>query len=198
MNSRRLIVLSLLLFGSLWGLVELGIGEFAYMNDVPRAPILTAFGVLFMVLARVVWSVPGSTLALAAVASAYKVLQHPVWGCKLAAVLIVGAVFEAGFTVYERRAGARAATASRQTARAWPVVALSAALTFASFVLFGYFARYALLSPFWMAPERLFDYQFVQGPIAALLAIPAALAGAAIAGRLLETQGAWGRGGWVA
>lgn len=198
MNSRRLVILSLILFGSLWGLVELGIGELAYLNDVPRAPILTAFGVLFMVLARAVWSAPGSTLALAAVASAYKVLQHPVWGCKLAAVIIVGAVFEVGFTLYERRAGARAVTAGRATARVWPLVGLCAALTFVSFVLFGYFARYALLSPYWMAPERLFDYQFVQGPIAGLLAVPAAWAGAAIASRLLEAHGAWNRVSWVA
>jgi hypothetical protein len=200
MNSRRLIVLSLLLFGSLWGLVELGIGELAYLNDVPRAPILTAFGVLFMVLARAVWRVPGSTLALAAVASFYKLLQHPVWGCKLAAVVVVGAVFEAGFTLYERRAGARgrAATAGWQVARAWPVVGLSAALTFASFVLFGYFAKYVLLNPYWMAPEKLLDYQFVQGPIAALLAVPAAWAGAAVASRLIGAEGAWSRVGWLA
>jgi hypothetical protein len=194
MNSRRFVILSVLLFGSLWGLVELGIGEFAYLNDVPRAPILTAFGVLFMVLARAVWRAPGSTLALAAVASLYKLLQHPVWGCKLAAVLLVGAVFEAGFTIYERRAGARAAVA--RTAPVWQLAALSAVLTFASFVLFGYYAKYALLSPYWMSPERLIDYQFVQGPIAALLAVPAAWAGAVIAGRLLDAQGAWSRAAW--
>lgn len=200
MTSRRFVVLSVLLFGSLWGIVELGIGELAYLNDIPRAPILTAFGVLFMVIARAVWSVRGSTLALAAVASVYKLLQHPVWGCKLAAILVVGAVFEAGFTLYERRAAAsgRATAASTAAARVWPAAGLSAALTFASFVLFGYFAKYVLLNPYWMAPEKLLDYQFVQGPIAALLAVPAAWAGAAIAVRLLDARGAWGRGAWFA
>jgi len=193
MDSRRLVVLSVLLFGSLWGLVELGIGEFAYLNDVPRAPILTAFGVLFMVLARAVWSAPGSTLALAAVASVYKVLQHPVWGCKLAAVVLVGAVFEIGFTLYERRASTRTSPA-----RVWPVAALSATLTFVSFVLFGYFAKYVLLNPYWTAPEKLLDYQFVQGPIAALLAVPAAWAGVAAARRLLEAVPSWSRASWVA
>jgi hypothetical protein len=198
MKSKHFVLLSVLLFGSLWGLVELGIGELAYLNDVPRAPILTAFGVLFMVLARAVWSVPGSTLALAGVASAYKVLQHPVWGCKLAAVVLVGAVFEAGFTLYERRGGALGATASQPAARVWPLVGLSAALTFASFVLFGYFAKHVLLNPYWMAPEKLLDYQFVQGPIAALLAVPAAWAGAAVASRLLEAQSAWSKARWLA
>ena len=49
-----------------------------------------------------------------------------------------------------------------------------------------------------MAPEKLLDYQFVQGPIAALLAVPAAWAGMAIASRLLETQRAWSRARWFA
>jgi len=200
MNSRRFVVLSVLLFGSLWGLVELGVGELAYLNDVPRAPILTAFGVLFMVLARGVVRAPGSTLALAAVASVYKVLQHPVWGCKLAAVVLVGAVFEAGFTLYERRDPARAwaQTAAAPAGRVWPVVGLSMALTFVSFVLFGAFAKHVLLNPYWMAPEKLLDYQFVQGPIAALLAAPAAWAGVAVAARLGEAHAAWGRAAWVA
>ena len=212
MNSRRFVVLSVLLFGSLWGLVELGIGEVAYLNDVPRAPILTAFGVLFMVLARSLWSVPGSTLALAAVASAYKVLQHPVWGCKLAAVVVVGAIFEVGFSLYERRAGKAAwsavsvapgaagsgAVATTASRGVWPPVALSMALTFVSFVLFGYFARFVLLSPYWMAADKLFDYQFVQGPVATLLAAPAAWAGLALGARVSESRGMWSRAAWVA
>jgi hypothetical protein len=197
MRQKHFVLLSILLFGSLWGLVELGIGELAYANDVPRAPILTAFGVLFMVLARTVWSVRGSTLALAAVASFYKLLQHPVWGCKLAAILVVGAIFEAGLSLYERRTGVPATGETRRTAAAgvWPVIGLSMALTFVSFVLFGYFAKYVLLNPYWAMPGKLIDYQFVQGPIAALLAVPAAWAGTAFAGRLLQTQGAWSRAG---
>jgi hypothetical protein len=195
MNSKHLIVLSVLLFGSLWGLAELGIGEIAYANDVPRAPILTAIGVLFMVLTRTLWSAPGSTLALAGVASVYKLLQHPVWGCKLAAVLVVGAIFEVGFTVYERR-GAFAARLG--SARMKSIVALSSALTFVSFVLFGYFAKYVLLNPYWAMPDKLLDYQFVQGPITALLAVPAAIAGLRLADRLLVASRAWNRARWVA
>ena len=195
MNSKHLIVLSVLLFGSLWGLAELGIGEIAYANDVPRAPILTAIGILFMVLARVLWSAPGSTLALAGVASVYKLLQHPVWGCKLAAVLVVGAVFEAGFTLYERRG---AAVACLGTARARAIAVLSSALALVSFVLFGYFAKYVLLNPYWAMPDKLLDYQFVQGPVAALLAVPAALAGLKLADRLVGASRAWDRTRWLA
>jgi hypothetical protein len=195
MNTKRLAALSVLLLGSLWGLAELGIGEIAYAHDVPRAPLLTAIGVLIMVLMRAVWQRPGSTLAVAAVASAMKLLQHPVWGCKLAAVVLLGAVFEVGFTAYEA-AGSRGTP--RMGARRGSAVALSAALTFVSFVLFGYFARYALANPYWALPGRLIDYQFVQGSIAALLAVPAALAGLALADHLRRASVEWSRGLWLA
>ena len=134
------------------------------------------------------------------------------WGCKLAAVVVVGAIFEVGFTLYERRAGkaawsagplarsaavagAVAPTASRAV---WPPVALSMALTFVSFVAFGYIAKFVLQSPYWMAADRLLDYRFVQGPVATLLAAPAAWTGLALGARLSESRGMWGRAAWVA
>jgi hypothetical protein len=52
MNSKHLIIASIVLFGSLWGLAELGLGELAWANSIPRAAILTAIGVIFLVLGR--------------------------------------------------------------------------------------------------------------------------------------------------
>jgi hypothetical protein len=199
MNSRRLIVLSVVLFGSLWGLGELGVGELAWSRGIPRAPILTAIGVLFLVLSRRIWHAPGSSFALGAVASAFKFLQHPVWGCKIAAVLLVGAVFDAGFTLYERHAASRAAS-GRARIELLPLGlwALAPVLTFASFVLFSYFARDVLHNPYWAIPEKMTNYMFVQGPIAAALAIPAAVAGTHLADRIVSSSRSWGRATWLA
>jgi len=191
MNSNR-VVLSILLFGSLWGIGELWLGEIALAQDIPRAPLLTAIGVLLLVLSRRIWPAPGSSLALAGVASVFKLLQHPVWGCKLAAVLMVGAVFELGFTLYEaRRMRARSATSTSSAPALLGLSALAAALTFASFVLFAYFARDVLHNPFWAIPERMTDYMLVQGPIAAIIAMPAAAGGRLLADRLVETSRRW-------
>ncbi len=55
MNSNRLIVLSVLLFGSLWGIGELWVGELTLANGIPRAPILTAIGVVALLIGAVVW-----------------------------------------------------------------------------------------------------------------------------------------------
>jgi hypothetical protein len=199
MNSRRLIVLSVVLFGSLWGLGELGIGELAWSRGIPRAPILTAIGVLFLVLSRRIWRAPGSSLALAAVASAFKFLQHPVWGCKIAAVLMVGVVFDLGFTLYEARAANRAATGhARLELLPLGTWVLAPLLTFASFVLFGYFARDVLHNPYWAISDKMTDYMFVQGPIAAALAVPAAVAGTWLADRIVESSRSWGDASWLA
>jgi hypothetical protein len=199
MNSKRLIILSLVLFASLWGLAELALGELSLTAGIPRAPILTAIGVFFLVLTRRAWHIPGSTFAMGTIAAAYKFLQHPVWGCKIAAVLMVGAVFDLGFSIHE---SARAsAAAKRGLSSPEPVrgpVLLAPVLTFAVFVLFSYFARDVLHNPFWADPSRMRDYMFVQGPIAAALSVPAALAGAKASDALLRSAATWGGTRWRA
>jgi hypothetical protein len=197
MNSKRLIIMSIVLFASLWGLAELGLGELTLAAGIPRAPILTAIGVFFLVLTRRAWHVPGSTFAMGTIAGAYKFLQHPVWGCKIAAVLTVGAVFDLGFSAYE---AARANSAARRgLSSAEPLlgpVLLAPALTFAAFVLFSFFARDVLHNPFWANPSRMNEYMFVEGPIAAALSMPAALAGARASDALVRSASAWSDAGW--
>ena len=198
MNSKRLIVLSVVLFGSLWGLGELGVGEMTIARGIPRAPILTAIGVLFLVLSRRIWRAPGSSFALAAVASAFKFLQHPVWGCKIAAVLMVGAIFDIGFTTYESWSARRAmGSPSRIELLPLGLWALTPVLTFASFLAFSYFAREVLHNPYWAMTGKMADYMFVQGPVASALSIPAAVGGTLLADKLVSSSRAWGKASWL-
>ncbi|MFH1864653.1 MAG: hypothetical protein ABIK85_02095 [Candidatus Eisenbacteria bacterium] len=192
MRSKHLVIASIVLFGSLWGLVELAGGEIMWARDIPRAPLLTAIGVIFLVLGRRLWAAPGSSLALAAVASAFKFLQHPVWGCKIAAVLMVGAIFDIGFSLYEARQRRQSASFARAGTRS--VLVLSPTLTFLSFILFSYFARDVLNNPYWASPSKMTDYMFVQGPVAAVLAIPAALAGLRLSSYLTRSPATWSDG----
>ena len=195
MKAKHLIIASIVLYGSLWGLAELGSGELMWARDIPRAPLLTAIGVLFLVLGRRVWAAPGSSLALAGVAAAFKFLQHPFWGCKVAAVLMVGVVFEAGFSIVEARQ--RSHDSSLIGASHASVLVLSPVLTLLSFVLFSYFARDVLHNPYWANPSKFTDYMFVQGPIAAVLALPAAWAGLRLASRLDAGSREWNAARWL-
>ena len=196
MNRNHMIVASVILFGSLWGLAELGIGEFAWLHDIPTAPILTAAGIFFLVLARRLWNVPGSSFALAAFASSFKFLQHPVWGCKIAAVLMVGAIFDIGFSLFQARQANTSGT-REATLRLRGALVRAPIVTFVSFVLFGYLARDVLHNPYWGNPAKMIDYQFVQGSIAAVLSIPAALAGCKAEERLLKNSAVWDAGRWL-
>ena len=196
MKSKHLIIASVVLFGSLWGLAELGLGELAWASDIPRAAILTAIGVIFLVLGRRVWAAPGSSLALAAVASAFKFLQHPMWGCKIAAVLMVGIIFDIGFSLYEARQ--RRQSPDFACAGTRSVLVLSPALTFISFIAFAYFARDVLHNPYWSMQDKMVDYMFVQGPVATVLALPAALAGLKLSSYLTRSTATWSTGRWLA
>jgi hypothetical protein len=194
MKPRHLIIASIVLFGSLWGLAELGVGEVMWARDIPRAPLVTAIGVLFLVLGRRVWAAPGSSMALAAFAASFKFLQHPFWGCKVAAVLMVGAVFEVGFCAVEAASRRRGFTRLTRGS----AVASAPVLTLASFILFSYFARDVLNNPYWAMPEKMTDYMFVQGPVAAALSIPAALTGFSLSTLISARLPSWSRGRWLA
>jgi hypothetical protein len=192
MISKRLILASVILFGSLWGLAELGVGELAWNLGIPRAAVLTAIGIIFLVLARRVWSVPGSSFALGALAAAFKFLQHPFWGCKVAAVLIVGLTFDVTFTFYEARR-----RISNHDITIGGVVAASAIATLASFLIFGPFARYVLHNPYWSMTGKMADYMFAQGLIATALAIPAAWVGLKLSERLSLSSERWTKANWL-
>ena len=187
MKSKHLIIASIILFGSLWGLAELGLGELAWAGDIPRAAILTAIGVIFLVLGRRVWAASGSSLALAAVA---------MWGCRIAAVLMVGAIFDIGFSLYEARQ--RRQSPDFACAGTRSVLVLSPVLTFIAFIAFAYFARDVLHNPYWSMPDKMLDYMFVQGPVAAVLALPAALAGLRLSSYLTQSTGTWSSERWLA
>jgi hypothetical protein len=192
MNPNRLAITSVLLFGSLWGLSELGIDRIHMADGVPRAPLLTAAAIIFLVTARRVWDAPGSSFSLAILASAFKFVQSPFFGCKIAAVLILGGVFDIALSL----ARGRKPSAWSSAGSAAPY-ARTAVAALASFVAFGFFARYVLANPFWVAggAPKLLEYQLVHGAIGAGLAIPATYVGLRAGAWITEAAESWSGAG---
>jgi len=188
MNPKRLAITSILLFGSLWGLSELGIDRLELAESVPRAPLLTAAAIVFLVIARRVWDAPGSSFSLAVLASAFKFVQNPFFGCKIAAVLLLGAIFDAALSIARGREPAALWSFRRIAPYARVVIA-----TLVSFAAFGFFARYVLVNPFWVAggAARMLEYQLLHGLIAAALAIPATYVGLRAGAGIVETSESW-------
>jgi hypothetical protein len=195
MDPKRLAITSVLLFGSLWGLAELGIDRLELADGIPRAPLLTAAALFFLVVARRVWDAPGSSLSLAVLASALKFVQSPFFGCKIAAVLILGGIFDAALSVARGRE--RGTLWSVRRATLYGRIALA---TLASFAAFGFTARFVLLNPFWVAggAARMIEYQLFHGAIAAGLAIPATYLALRAGERITAAARSWGGARWLA
>lgn len=197
MRTRRLMITSILLFGSLWGLAELGLARLDF-SAISTAPLLTAAGIFFLVLSRQVCNIPGSSLLLGTLAAGFKFLNQPFFGCQFAAVLVLAGVFELLFTGY-RLWEKNGAMPNSGGLGSFPVsrAAVAAFLSFSTFVLL---ARFGLQNPFWIdcGLEKLVRFTVFEGSAAALLAVPSAWAALKLATYLLEAEKSWDTTRWLA
>ncbi len=197
MRTRRLMVTSILLFGSLWGLAELVLARLNF-STISTAPLLTAAGIFFLVLSRQVCDVPGSSLLLGALAAGFKFLNQPFFGCQFAAVLVLAGTFELLFTGYRLWEKNRAAQNNERLGGI--PIARAAAVAFLSFSFFVLLARFGLQNPFWIdgGLEKMVRFAVLEGSGAALLAVPSAWAALRLAPHLLAAEQSWGTARWLA
>ncbi len=154
----------LLLFGSVWGVVEVVVGEVLFEKDVPFASVwLAAWGFLMLAAARGVLNQPGSSSAVGAVASLYKLAFAAPYFCHLLGIFFLGLTFDVFTTLLLKD----------KRARAWKrglAGALSATTGYALFALvITYVARYGP----WVAGgwPKVANHIFVGGGYAALVCL---------------------------
>ena len=94
----------LLLFGSLWGIAEVVGGEFLWASDVALPSVwLTAWAFFMLALARGLVPAPGSSTAVGAVATLFKLVNASPFFCHLLGIFILGAAFDVMATVLLRK-----------------------------------------------------------------------------------------------
>jgi hypothetical protein len=97
MNKNLHLIAGIVLFGSIWGLLECALGDALHSTSLPAGSIMTglvSFGL--MAATRVMYRQPGMQLGMGALAGALKYM-HPVGGCMLCsaiAIAVEGAIFE--------------------------------------------------------------------------------------------------------
>ena len=170
----------LLLFGSLWGVVEVVVGEFLFARRVPFASVwLTAWAFLMLAAARGVWNAPGSSSAVGAVASLYKLAYAAPYFCHLLGIFFLGLAFDIFATMLLKD----------KRAQAWKRSLTGALSVYTGFALFAVLITYIARYRPWVAGglSRVARHVFVSGSYAALVCL------------LVVPAGVWiGERGWAA
>jgi hypothetical protein len=85
----------LVMFGSLWGVVEVFVGEGLFGKNIPHASVLlAAWAFLILALARGVLNEPGSSTAVGSFAAVFKLVNAAPFYCHLLAIFMLGLAFD--------------------------------------------------------------------------------------------------------
>jgi hypothetical protein len=90
----------LLVFGSLWGIMEVVGGEAFFRNNVPHASVwLSGWAFLLLATARGIVNKPGSSTVVGATATLFKLAYAAPYFCHLLGIFYIGLVFDIGATL---------------------------------------------------------------------------------------------------
>jgi len=154
----------LLVFGSLWGIMEVIGGEAFFKNNVPHASVwLSAWAFFMLAIARGIVNKPGSSTAVGATATLFKLVYAAPYYCHLLGIFFVGLVFDAAATAWlknEKRLRLR--TFLTGVAAAYGGYSLFA-------ITITYIAKYGP----WVAggTPKVLNHIFVGGSLAALVSL---------------------------
>ncbi len=88
-------VLTVLFFGSLWGMWEAIVGDYLHSHHIPNSSIYLSVGAFFfLALARGYLNRRGSSTAIGSIAMLYKIFNSPFYACHLWAIFLLGASFD--------------------------------------------------------------------------------------------------------
>ena len=142
--------------GGLWGLCEALLGGWLYAADYRQvAPVvLSAAALAVLTVGRLRMPLAGSSAAIAALAMLFKFFNQPFFACHLLGIFLLGASFDAAWTLARGRAK--------------PII--GAAATYVGFALFAVTITYVFRYEHWAAEgwRKVIWYVGVPGTIAAV------------------------------
>jgi hypothetical protein len=151
----------LFLFGSLWGLMEVLAGGAFFKKAVPHATVvLSAWALLMMAVARVIWNRPGTSTLVGAFAALFKLANAAPFYCHLVGIVMLGVAFDLAATFLVRKVKPLSLRSS--------LVGLTSPLV--ANTLFGIFMAFIIRYKYWATGgwPKVLDYIFVTGGLTAL------------------------------
>jgi len=154
----------LLLFGSLWGIMEVIGGELLYKYEIPYASVwLSAWAFFMLAIARGILNKPGSSSIIGAFTAVFKLANASPFFCHLLGIFFLGLAFDVVSTLlmkHERKISFRSSISG----------ALSA---YGGYALFAFVSTYIVGDKYWTSGglAKVLHHIFVSGSFAAMAAI---------------------------
>jgi len=158
----------LLLFGSLWGVNEVVVGDILSQNDVPRYSVmLAAMAFLILAIGRGVVNRPGSSAVLGIFAALFKLANAAPFFCHLLGIFMMGVIFDVFATWLMKE----------DKLRIFRSAASGFLSAYGSNAAFALVITYIIRYKYWVAGglPKVIDHIFVSGSLgaaAALILVP--------------------------
>jgi hypothetical protein len=156
-------ILWLFLFGSIWGINEVFLGEILYRYDVQSSSvILTAMALFFLAIARGMINKPGSSALIGMFAVLFRLANTAPSYCHLLGIFILGATFDVFSTWLIKN--------KEQALFRWSTTGMLSA--FGNNALFAVLITYVIRYEYWVAGglSKIINHIFVAGIITAVMA----------------------------
>jgi hypothetical protein len=154
----------LLVFGSLWGIMEVIGGEAFFKNNVPYASVwLSAWAFFMLGIARGIVNMPGSSTVVGATATLFKLAYAAPYFCHLLGIFFIGLVFDIAATAWMKRG----------KKWSWRGMLTGAVTAYGAYALFAITITYIAKYGPWVAggTPKVLHHIFVGGSLAALASI---------------------------
>jgi hypothetical protein len=157
-------ILVVLLFGSLWGALELfGRDLLRAGGFADKSALLFGIGIIIVYASKRLVDFPGSVVIMALIAGLFKTASAEFYACQFTAVVVNGIVFDLTYLVFKKRLN----SSLLFRALAAPVI------TYASYTIFALVATYVLSVDSWASAdgEKISAYLGSDALVASLISI---------------------------
>jgi hypothetical protein len=156
-------VIWLFLFGSIWGINEVFLGEILYRNDVQNSSvILTAMALFLLAISRGMINKPGSSALIGTFAVLFRLANTAPSYCHLLGIFLLGATFDVFSSLLVKN--------KEKAPLRWGAVGMLCA--FVNNALFALLITYVFRYEYWIAEgfSKISSHIFISGSIITLIA----------------------------
>ena len=153
----------LFLFGSIWGINEVFLGEILYQNDVQNSSVvLTVMALFLLAISRGMINKPGSSTLIGTFAVLFRLVNTAPSYCHLLGIFILGATFDVFSSWLVKN--------KEHAALRWGAAGMLSA--FGNNALFAFLITYVFRYEYWVVGgfSKVFHHIFISGSITTVLA----------------------------